>query len=298
MPCGAVSDIALASLCFPANLDRGIVTPMARTLPPLPTFVAQIATALGGEPHLLDAGEYASAAVSFGGRHLLLVRDHKWTLTLSLPLDRSWPMSTPLEWLAVEPEIRAALASETTAVTLSDAIAAIVPPLAERSGNAWTVSFPGTPVPSEAWVKFGAQSIGLFQEENAVRVVVWVGAKMRSQHARARDALVSMTPWLDTRLREQSDAEAAAEREAQRLAALPLADLEAVVAHLQAGGRIAIGGGRWCETWFWRGGLRVEEFDEGYVAVEDGSEEKLRARIASHPTAFREALIGCPKRRT
>jgi hypothetical protein len=263
---------------------------MVRTLPPLPTFAAEVAHALGGTAHAL--GE-AAAAIALGDEHPLLVRDHGWTLTLSLPTASSWPMRTPEEWRAAEPEIREALARRSPQPTISDAIVEFAPVLAAATGSPWDVRFPGTPVPTEAWMANGGRSVGLLQQRTTVKVVVWVGEMMHSKTA-ATGSFSKLVPWLEEMIPLQQQALDDAEAEKRRKAALPVPDVDAVIALLRAGERIRVSGGRYHETYFWDGRLSCAVFDEGDSYERDATEAELRRNIEAYPDVFRSALAQGP----
>ncbi len=269
---------------------------MSRKLPPLVEFAAEVAHRIGGSPRILDSGEYGSAAIELHGRHPLLIREHNWSLTLSFPIEGSWQVQTREEWQAVERPIMEALAKGSQPVSMSDAVVAFAPVVARLTGSAWSVSFPGTPVPQEAWMKHESQSVGLFQEADGVRIVVWVGGSMRSKSVHRIEQFGPLEEWLAAGLGRQEGALLAAEAEAKRQAALPLPDYDAVVALLRSGARIRTSGGRYSETYFWDTRLRRDIFDEGESYVEDGSEEQLRSSIRLYSAAFREALEAGPQK--
>jgi hypothetical protein len=261
--------------------------PMARerTLPPLGELAEDIARRLGGVARILaDGGHDAAAAIAFDGAHLLLVRDHRWTLSVSLPHERSWSVQTADQWDAVEPEVRHALASCARIVTLSDVILALRPSFPHLAP-----SFPGTPVPSEAWMRDAATSIGLFQGEKGVRVSVWIESEAVERTVDDRSAIAALAAWLGPQIEKQHVARAAAEAESKRRAALPVPALDTVLARLRSGARISTGGGRWFETYFIEEGrLRREIFDEGLSDVGDATENELAKSISAHPDRFRE----------
>jgi hypothetical protein len=261
-----------------------------RNIPPIATFTEEVAHALGGSPAMLYPGEYPSAAIAFGDRHLILVRDHGWTLTLSLPIERSWQMQTREEWQAARDEIRAAVASSTTTVSMSDALSVISPELERITQSRWSIHFPGVPIPREAWARSGERSVGFFQEDDSVRIVIW-SSDMAVRFGRSPSAFDDLGSWLEEQLGRQEHHLAAEEAEKRRKAALPLPDYDAVLAHLKSGRRITTTGGRYSETFFWDGDrLQRDIFDEGDSYVREGSEQDLRLHLRLYPDAFRKAL--------
>lgn len=260
---------------------------MTRTLPPLAELAEELASTLGGAARILHAGPHdAAAAIAFDGHHLLLVRDHGWTVSLSLPTAHAWSLRTPKEWAAAEGAIRAAVASYPRVVTMTDAIVALAPSFARL-----TPSFPGTPIPRETWLRNEHESVGLFQDERGVRIVVWIERAAEERRVEAASDLAALAAWLEPRLERQRLERTAAEAEARRRAALPLPELGAVLAFLRSGGRVCTSGGRYHETFFFVDGTLTREiFDEGDVETRSATTADLRAAIAAHPERFHEAL--------
>lgn len=262
-----------------------------RSLHALPELALDVARRLGGVARIISTAAYeGAAAVAWEGSHLLLIRDHGWTLTFSLPHGRSWPMQTTEEWEAAEPAIRDAARACERIVTLSDVLLALAPSFPHLAPT-----FPGTPVPREAWMRSPTQSIGLFQEDRGVRIVVWIENDAVERTVEDRTDLTKvegLASWLRPGLEKQMAARAAAEAEATRRSALPVPDFDAVLALLHAGHRVSTGGGRWYEIYFVEGGrIRREVFDEGLTDVGDATEAELRKAIGAHPDAFRAALL-------
>jgi hypothetical protein len=263
---------------------------MTRTLPPLPELAQRIAEEVDGTARSLMDGEYPSAAIEIGDRHPLLVRDHSWTLTLSLPVEHSWSLATPEDWQKVAADVKR-LASGSHPVALSDAVLAFRPVLARISGVAWEVSFPGTPVPKEVWFRHEKRSVGLFQETDSVRIVIWVGSSLRSKSVNDPTKLATLCDWLESEVAEQKVALDEEEAEAKRIAALPVPEFEDVMTALKVGIRIRTGGGRYSRTYFLdEGVLGCDIFDEGDSYVATVTEKELRETIALYPQVFREAL--------
>lgn len=224
-----------------------------------------------------------AAALVIAGRQRVLVRQHARGVGISTPRRRSWQVRTADDALARVPEIAAAL--EPPVVTLGEVALAIRGALAPAP---WRLAFPGTPVPSEAWLRSDERSIGLFQSDDAVRIVVWIGGSALEQRlrtateldaARLTDAVGRQAQWL-------TDEAAARVREA----ALPRPTVAEVIDALKAGARVRVGVSRYHETWYWDGGLRADVFDEGMDDVLTRTEAQLEAAVAAWPAPFRAAL--------
>jgi hypothetical protein len=266
-----------------------------RSLPALADLAADVAQRLGGVARTISTAEHAhAAAIAWDDAHLLLLRDHGWTLTFSLPVGRSWSMQTPAELDAAEPEIREAVSSCARVLTLSDALLALAPSFPELAP-----SFPGTPVPREAWMRDATASVGLFQGDGGVRVVVWIEHAAAECTVARRAQLPELASWLRPRIEQQRAARIAAEAEAARRAALPPPDFAAVLELLHSGARVSTGGGRWHETYYVKDGrLCRDVFDEGITDELGASEGELRKAIATHPDAFRDALDQALRRKS
>lgn len=180
------------------------------------------------------------------------------------------------------------IADETApGVSLADCIGAL-------DANLWSASLPGIPVPMEAWltkIDEPERSVGLFQEDSTVRVVVWVGDKMRSLRVAKRDDLKKISAWLEPQLAAQRVAAEKASAEDAYRKSLPLPGFSDVMRILKGGKRICTGGGRYSETYFMTAEkLQCEIFDEGHTETRDASEADLRQVIELYPDAFREHL--------
>lgn len=261
-----------------------------RDLPALDTFTDEILLCLGkGTKTVLADGDWPVRAIAFAERNTLLIRDHGHSLTLSLPVEKSWPMSTQSEWLRVKEEIKTAVTNyhraNPHAFSIADAIVAL-------SLDAWIPGFPGTPVPAEAWLKKADEpglSIGIFQQESAVRIVVWVGSDMRSRTVSSQRELNTLPRWILPHIEDQRRAAETAAAEDARRRALPLPTLDEVMARLVAGEKISTGGGRYYETFFMEAGkLRREIFDEGFNEVLDTTPAQLQESIRILPDRFRK----------
>lgn len=265
---------------------------MLRDLPVLEALLDEILAALGGgTKSVLNTGDWPIGAVAFDGHHLLLVRDHGPSVTLSLPVKESWSLRTREEWRTAQDPIRRAVAAyrekSRGAVSMADVLVALDP-------RRWAPNYPGTPVPTEAWIEERVNPtgrVGLFQEEQQVRAVVWVGSQMRSQSVASPSDSRALAAWIPQQLADQQKAAAAEAAEKARKKALPVPDLEAVLAALRSGKRISTGGGRYFETYFMsEGRLGRQIFDEGYEEAREITTQDLRRAIQSHPDAFREKL--------
>jgi len=261
-------------------------------LPDLLALAEEFASRLGADAvHALDRGEWPSAALSFAGQRLFLLRDHHGSVSLSLPTDHRWSLRTRADVDAVVSEIVPLLtayrAAHPKVVSLADAIVAIVGILGT---NDWIASFPGTPVPSEAWLTSGERRVGLFQEGTSVKVVVWASSKMQSLVLRSIDT-AKLEAWLPRAIDEQvarnaADAAFAAAEEARKKA-LPIPSVDEVLRRLRSGVSFQVGGGRYHQTYFMGDDVvRRRTFDEGYEEVDDIDEATLRAAIERHPDEF------------
>jgi hypothetical protein len=263
---------------------------VSRDLPGLAQLLDEIRVAVhGGSKNILAADEWPVGAIAFGGQNLLLVRDHGHSVTLSIPTDQSWSIRTRRDWTAIQAEISRAVstygAQHPAGVSIADVVVSLDP-------RDWRVSFPGTPVPAEAWLErqsFG--KVGLFQEHAHVRVVVWVGQQLRSRMVSAPGDLQALAGWLPSQLVDQRAAEDAAAAEVKRKQALPLPELRVVLEALASGKRISTGGGRYYETFYVSGGKLLREvFDEGSTELYTATNAELERSIALYPDRFREEL--------
>jgi hypothetical protein len=256
-----------------------------RTLPPLVELAGDIAHKLGGVARILSTEEHEqAAAIAFDDVHLLLVRDHGWTVTVSLPTKRSWSLQTDHHWKDAEPKIRRAVTSFRRIVTLSDVISTLRSAFPDLRPT-----FPGVPVPAEAWMRNDTASVGFFQQADGVRVVVWLDRDALEKTVEQRSDLDGLERWVGPALEKQRVARDAAAAEEKRRAALPPPTLETVLARLRKGERISTGGGRWFLTYFVEDGkLCREVFDEGAAYTEAATEADLAASIAANLDRFRE----------
>lgn len=261
-----------------------------RDLPALDVFADEILFYLGeGTKTVLADGDWPVRAIAIAGRNILLIRDHGHSLTLSLPVKQSWPVSTQREWLRVKEEIKLAAtnyhSANPLALSIADAVVAL-------RLDGWVPDYPGTPVPSEAWLKKDDEprlSIGIFQEDYAVRLVVWVGSDMRGKFISSPDGLAALPQWILPQIDDQRRAEAAAVAEEARRRALPIPDISEVMARLEAGERLSTGGGRYYEIFFIEAGkLRREIFDEGFTEILDATQTQLQDSIRALPDRFRK----------
>lgn len=261
-----------------------------RDLPPLDELAGLLRGELDADGVVVVAGgDYPAVGFVFDGHLPVLLRDHGTSLTLSLPHDTSLHLVTRTQWADQRQGFRAALVAHRrsgSCPSLADAVVALVP----RLGGKFTVRFPGTPVPSEAWLADEDAHVGLFQEAASVRVVVWVGGSMRSNALKGGTDLEALARWVTAQLAEQAKANAARGAEEARIAALPIPSLATVVTALKAGKRIVVGGGRSSETYFWQDGLKQESMDEGWYETRAIDDETLAGAIRLSPDPFRKSL--------
>lgn len=261
-----------------------------RDLPALDAFTDEILLHLGeGTKTVLADGDWPVRAIAFAQKNLILIRDHHHSLTLSLPTAHSWRLATQQDWLRLKPEIKTAVAAyrkaQPNTISIADAVVGL-------NLRGWIPGFPGTPVPGEAWLKTADEpdlSIGIFQQESAVRIVVWVGDDMRSRTVSSENELSALPGWILPQIEDQRGAAKAAAAEEARRRALPLPTIEEVMARLVAGEKISTGGGRYYETFFIEAGkLRREIFDEGFRETLDATPAQLQDSIRALPDRFRK----------
>lgn len=273
---------------------------MARDLPSLPIFADEIISALRREGDLvrdrsiLEAGDYPAVAIALGsGHHAVLLRDHARQIAISLPVEGEglWHAATRAEW-SVTNEMRAAIAryakEHPNAVSMADVIVALQPILAGASPSTWRVSFPGTPVPTEAWVRSNddQRAIGLFQEDHEVKVVIWADGMLSMQITAPAD-FVRLAAFVESSLEAQLRAQRAAAREKERRDALPKPRLEEVKAKILAGERYSCGG-RCHEDFYCKDGrIFVDVCDEGHDSTFEATDAGLQRSIDLYPEAFR-----------
>ncbi len=166
-------------------------------------------------------------------------------------------------------------------VTMAD-VAICLKPVILTLTSPWRCDFPGTPVPSEAWLKSGAYAIGLFQEGAAVQIFVWVGSEPETFHAGSAKILTDLSTWILPQLRAQAHRAVEIAAEEKAAAAIEPPTLAEAMAALQQGKRIQLGVGRWYKTYFLsEGKLRCEVFDEGaydeYAATAEEFTDSLKA---------------------
>jgi len=259
-----------------------------RDVPPLPVFAQEVARQVGGTAHPLDQGEYPSWAIEIGGQHLLLLRDHKWTLALSLPTEPQWNLATWADWITLAPQVVAAVSlyrsTHPQLPSMADAMLALGPELTALTGQGCGASFPGTPDPREGWLRAGGCTVGVFQESDSVRVVVWISGKPHSRGLPSVNGIASLRRWAVPLLVKQLERG----EEVPRPEPSPQPSLDEVLTKLRAGARIQDGGGRYYSTYFIENGrLRRCVFDEGHVENEDIDPATLQAAIARSPDQFR-----------
>jgi hypothetical protein len=235
---------------------------------------------------VVQDGEYPATALRWGNSHLVLVRHFGYSFTISLPTKDSFPCRLIDDFSANIPTIIEAIkryqAAHPKVVTMADVILSLRPVLPVVNG-AWTADYPGTPAPSEAWLKNNDSAIGLFQSESSVRVVVWVGSDMRSFGLNSLDRLVPLSEWIGAQLEAQTKTDVRLADEEKKREAIQPPSLEKVLGALRNGTRLQLGGGRWYEVFFMKEGKLCREiFDEGYVDEEETTEQELQDSLARH----------------
>jgi hypothetical protein len=243
---------------------------------------------------VLEDGEYPACSIRIGESHLLLIRHFGYSFTISLPTEKSFSFRNSAEMSDALPKITLQIADyrarHREIFTIADA-AVLLRPLVANSADSWTLNFPGTPIPSEAWLRSSRYDIGIFQEATYVRVVVWVGSAMHSFDAVSAQTVNGRRPWLEQQLQAQLVAGKLAAEEAAREAAMPPPTTAAAVAALHKGKRLQLGAARWYEVYFIAGGkLRREIHDEGYTVEEDCTEENLAQAIKNHAAQAHQQL--------
>jgi hypothetical protein len=297
---------------FPLPLLGGPVVSasfMARDLPSLSIFADEIVSALGsdlvrrGHSVLEDVSEYPSAAIALAGsgHHAVLLRDHKRHISISLPLEGDeedgfewlWHGVTRAEW-SVTNEMRGAIAryakEHSNAVSMADVIVKLKPILQNQNdGGEWEVSFPGTPVPSESWLRAkDGRAIGFFQEDYEVKVVVWADGAMLNMQVATQGDLANVPDFVITSLKEQVLAQTSTKEEKERRAALSKPKVADVKARLLAGERYSCGG-RY-HTDYYRGDdgrIMVDISDEGHFETVEASDGAIQSSIDLYPDVFR-----------
>lgn len=235
----------------------------------------------------IEDGEYPATSIYWSNSHLLLVRHFGSSFSVSLPTEPGSFSYRSMEELTagistLSQAIDTYRTQHANVITMADAVARLRPMLPTDNGT-WKVTFPGTPVPAEGWLENDKNQIGLFQEGDSVRVIMWVGKDMRILGLSSQEKLAHLPEWVLSHLQAQVDAAVRlADEDAKRAAIEPPA-LEKALDALRAGKRIQLGGGRWYEVYFMADGkLRREIFDEGHHDEEDATEEQFEASMKSN----------------
>lgn len=254
-----------------------------RDLPPLSTFADEILVALGGgRIFTIEEGKHPALAIAPIGRgFLLLVCDYGHILRLSLPVDTSWSVQTKSEWGAVREEVVRFVRAYPNVVTMADGIAKFAPVLTRLTGKRWTGSVPGTPLPTEMWLREAeGGSVGFFQEEHDVKVVVWVRGEMNDKMLASADEA-----WLVDAVKRQLEPQAPKP-------VLPVPDINEVLAALRAGKRFIVYAGRAGKTYVMEGDkLRLELYEEADHWSSDTTEGELAQDIERYPDSFRRNTV-------
>jgi hypothetical protein len=168
-------------------------------------------------------------------------------------------------------------------LTLIDAIGVLQPLLRHLTTQHGAMRFAGVPEPTEAWLRAGGCSLGLFQEGGSVRVVIWIGMEPRVLLLSHADELKQLPLWARPALREQLALTATSAEPPKRWPPT----LEDVQKRLRGGARVQVGGGRYHTTYYMEGErLLRHEFDEGEESDAEAAPEELRAAIERTPEAF------------
>jgi len=169
------------------------------------------------------------------------------------------------------------------ALTLIDAIGVLQPLLRHLTTQHAAMRFAGVPEPTEAWLRAGGCSLGLFQEGGCVRVVIWLAQEPRVLLLSHPDELKQLALWARPALREQLELAATSADPPKRWPPT----LEDVLKRLRAGARVQVGGGRYHTTYYMEGGrLLRQAFDEGEESDGEATPEELQAAIERTPEAF------------
>lgn len=242
----------------------------------------------------IEEGEYPAAALAWDSSHLVLVRDFGSSFGISLPVEPGFSFRSIEELVAGSATLTQAVAAyrekHPHAISMADTILRLREVLPTEHGQ-WVANFPGTPAPSEAWLKNDENEIGLFQEEASVRVVAWVGTDMRSLTVSSPEKLAHLTEWILPQLPAQVETAIRMADEEKKRAAIKPPSVPDVLEKLRTGTRLQLGAGRWYETYFVVDGkLRREIFDEGQVDEEDATEEDLQQSLKPNAAQAREQL--------
>jgi hypothetical protein len=255
----------------------------------------ELAQAFGVETFtVLEEGEYPACAVSLGGTHLLLVRHFGSSFAISLPTDTGFSFRNAADFKNALPEIIRATdeyrKKNPGAVTMADAATCLKPAILTLAAS-WRCDFPGTQVPSEAWLKSDRYEIGLFQEGAAVKIFAWVGSEPETFYAGSPKNLNDLGAWILPQLRAQAQRAVEIAAEEKAAAAIVPPTLAEAMAALQQGKRIQLGAGRWYKTFFLSGKqLRCEIFDEGNYDEFDATPEELSDSLKTNAQQAWEQL--------
>jgi hypothetical protein len=253
----------------------------------------QLAGATSSTVSVLSEGEYPAFALAEQGRHLVLLRDHGHSVAVSIP--GAW-MAAVREAAELPPlvaKLEQALADfrreYPNAVSLADAIVSLAPLVERCGGERPRVDFPGTPAPSEAWLRAGSNVVGLFQEDAAVRVVMWIAGKHHDRLVKSPAGLAGLVAWTEPLLAQQK--ERGAEPPPPPPPSGPPPTFAELLGILRAGLTIQTGGGRYFEKYYLEGSqIRRYVFDEGWEGTSTMTETELAEELARYPESFRRAL--------
>jgi hypothetical protein len=153
------------------------------------------------------------------GRIPVLVREHAHAVGVCVIGSQVW--SAKLEERSIAPIVDVtktwAASREPNALTLYELATVAARELARVCGEAWTVGFPGTSTPREAWLhgaNAASASVGVFDR----RIVVWVDRDAREITPQTRDA-IDLAPVIEAvrAQRASYDANVAATKEIARV---------------------------------------------------------------------------------
>lgn len=252
----------------------------------------EIASDLRGVARSLDEVGETAYAIDVGEQHALLLLAHASTFALSLPVQRQWNLASIADFTAVRREVDEALQSYHAAHPrtpgMADAMLVLAPLMRELTAKTNTVRFPGTPHPTEGWIHAGTNSVGVFLVGQAIQVTIWVEGEARSEQLDDISQLASLAAWAKPKLEAQRSRGADSPKPAELTHEGAPPTLEAVMAHLRAGGRFIVNGPRSEEVYFWEEGRVLCDFwEEGTTRMYSVSEADLARMIRQSPENFR-----------
>ena len=186
--------------------------------------------------------------------------------------------------------------SQNLVARLEDDAGINLKPALAKIENTWHAEIMEATKPAEVWLTNEKYEIGLFHEEDSVRVVVWVGSEMRSFTVTSLQAFDEMVVWIIPQLEEQSAQRLKILAQEKKDMLMPMPTLAEAMAVLRCGTRLQLGVGRWYLTYFLEGGkLCREVFDEGDYSVEAATEAELAGSMKNFPAQARAQLYESPR---